>query len=108
MAYHTTPSPCGERFEVLYKLFCSQANIDGRAQEICIEQTVEFPQDLLPAGDIPEQVVGRVEEIQSGPGGACVRISYPVEAAGNDLVQLLNTIFGNTSLKAGVRVERLL
>jgi len=31
-----------------------------------------------------------------------------VEAAGDDLVQLLNTIFGNTSLKPCVRVERLI
>lgn len=108
MIYHTTPSPCGERFEVLYKLNCSPADVDTRAQEICIEQTVEFPQDLLPIGDIPDHVIGRVEEIQSELGKAWVRISYPVEAAGNDLVQLLNTIFGNTSLKSGVRVEKLL
>jgi len=108
MTYRTFPSPCGERFEVLYKLFCSPADLEARAKDICIEQTVEFPQDLLPPGDIPEQVVGRVEDIQAGLGEACVRISYPVEAAGDDLVQLLNTIFGNTSLKSRVRLEKLL
>jgi len=108
MVYHTSPSPCGERFEVLYRLFCSPADLETRAQDICIEQTVEFPQDLLPPGDIPEHVVGRVEEIRTAPGEAWVRISYPVEVAGDDLVQLLNTIFGNTSLKSSVRVEKLL
>src|SRR5574341_2284107 len=108
MTYHTSPSPCGERFEVLYKLFCSPAELDTRAKDICIEQTVEFPPDLLPPGDIPEQVVGRVEETRTAQGEAWVRISYPVEAAGDDLVQLLNTIFGNTSLKSSVRVEKLL
>jgi ribulose-bisphosphate carboxylase large chain len=108
MNYRTFPSPCGERFGVLYKLSGSPADLEARAQEICVEQTVEFPVDLLPPGDIPEQVLGRVEEIQTTPGGARVRISYPVEAAGDDLVQLLNTVFGNTSLKSGVKVEKLL
>lgn len=108
IAYHTSPSPCGERFEVLYRLFCSAGDLNIRAMDICIEQTVEFPADLLPPGDIPEKVVGRVEEQHNAPSGAYVRISYPIEAAGNDLVQLLNTVFGNTSLKPGVRVEKLL
>ncbi len=107
MVYKTTPSPSGNRFEVLYKLSCSPAEVDKLAQEICVEQTVEFPQDLLPAGDIPDQVVGRVQEIQSGADAAHVRISYPVEAAGADLVQLLNTLFGNTSLKSDVRLEKI-
>jgi ribulose-bisphosphate carboxylase large chain len=108
MAYHTNPPPCGERFEVLYRLSCQPDMLETLAQDICIEQTVEFPADLLPAGDIPDHVIGRVEEVQAAPSGTLVRISYPLEAAGDDLVQLLNTVFGNTSLKPGVRVEKLL
>jgi ribulose-bisphosphate carboxylase large chain len=106
--YRIYPPASGIRFEVLYRLFCSPADVDAQARDICIEQTVEFPADLLPPGDIPEQVIGRVEEIQMMTGSATVRISYPIEAAGINLVQLLNTIFGNTSLKPGVRVEKLL
>ena len=108
MIYHTSPSPCGNRFDVLYRLYCNSEDLNTRAISICIEQTVEFPAELLPPGDIPEQIVGRIEETNTTPDGAFVRISYPVEAAGNDLVQLLNTIYGNTSLKPGVRVEKIL
>jgi ribulose-bisphosphate carboxylase large chain len=108
MTYYTSPPPCGKRLEVLYRLACSPEDIDSRAMDICNEQTVEFPTELLPPGDIPDTVLGRIEEIQAQPVGALVRISYPVEAAGNSLVQLLNTVYGNTSLKTDVRVEKLL
>jgi ribulose-bisphosphate carboxylase large chain len=108
MTYHTSPAPSGKRFEVLYRLWGDPDDLERRAMDICIEQTVEFPADLLPEGDIPEQVIGRIEELQPVASGALVRISYPLESAGNSLVQLLNTIYGNTSLKPGVRVEKLL
>jgi ribulose-bisphosphate carboxylase large chain len=32
-------------------------------------------------------------------------VSYPDEAAGGDLLQFLNVVFGNTSLQPGIRVE---
>src|SRR5438128_744974 len=34
-------------------------------------------------------------------------ISYAVEAAGRELTQMLNVIFGNSSMKDGVRVEHI-
>jgi ribulose-bisphosphate carboxylase large chain len=34
-------------------------------------------------------------------------ISFDIESAGADLVQLLNVLFGNISLKPGIRLERL-
>ena len=98
----------GERFEVRYSVRGGREEALSRAEEVCLEQTVELPADLLPAGDIRDHVVGRIERFEPlGEECAEVDISYAVEAAGTELPQLLNVVFGNTSIKPGVRVLRL-
>lgn len=102
-----SPPLIGERFTVVYHLTGNSEEAQTKAWDACIEQTVEFPYDLLPAGDIPEQIIGRIENLEPiGNTKFEATISYPVEVAGLDLIQLLNVIFGNTSIKPGVRVER--
>jgi ribulose-bisphosphate carboxylase large chain len=104
-----TPPLSGERFQVIYRMNGSYDEAMAKAQDACIEQTVEFPSDLLPAGDIPNQIIGRIEAVnKSFNDFNDITISYPVEDAGGDLVQLLNVIFGNTSIKPGIRVEKLI
>ncbi|HWQ09961.1 MAG TPA: RuBisCO large subunit C-terminal-like domain-containing protein [Holophaga sp.] len=98
----------GERFRVDYVVSGTEAEALAKADAICVEQTVEFPRDLLPAGPIPDEIVGRVEAFEpAGEGAFRVRISYAVECAGGDLVQLLNVLFGNISLMPGIRVVDL-
>ena len=98
----------GERFSILYRLGGTEDEARARARDICLEQTVEFPEDLVPPGPIRDQVVGRLEEFQqSGEQTYLARISFPVEAAGDDLSQLLNVVLGNISLKPGIRAEAL-
>ncbi len=98
----------GVRFEVTYALWGREQEARLRAREICYEQTVEFPEDLTPAGPIREQLVGRIEDFSpAGEGRYLARISYAVESAGCHLLQVLNVVFGNTSLQPGVKVERL-
>ncbi len=75
-----------------------------KAALIGLEQTVELPRALLEA-DLAERMTGRVEEVrQTGPRAARVTLSYPIEAIGADLPQCLNLLFGNISLKPGIRV----
>lgn len=107
--YRVYPPVSGERFQVLYRLQGSQAEARAKAEDICIEQTVEFPIDLLPPGDIPNQVIGRVEDFCPSEDETAwlAWISFPVEDAGCDLTQFLNTVFGNISIKPGIRVEKL-
>lgn len=134
----------GERFRVTYRLDAriasDEAEARARAREIAVEQTVEFPIELIPSGDLRDRIVGQVEEVRpsaiaaprgisAGASGAAERenatsahgavqnagkasgwsatIGYAVETAGPDLTQLLNVVFGNSSLKPGIRVERL-
>ena len=98
----------GDRFKVVYRLVGDEAEARATAEDTCIEQTVEFPRELVPDGDIRDHILGRIESLSLvDPYHYEAVISYAVETTGFELIQLLNVIFGNTSLKPGVRVERL-
>ena len=98
----------GERLTVVYRLTGDEVQAREKARAICFEQTVEFPEELVPEGDIREQVVGRLERLEAVAAGRWeTAISYAVETTGFELTQLLNVVFGNSSLKPGIRVERL-
>jgi len=98
----------GETFAAVYHLSGGEEEAYAGALDICIEQTVEFPSDLLPEGDIREQLVGRLASFRElGAHHFEAVIHYPVEVTGWELPQLLNVAFGNSSMKAGIRLARL-
>ncbi len=106
----------GERFAAVYRIAGDESEARQRARAICVEQTIEFPAELVAPGDIHDHVLGRVESFRP-TGGAPetptrdtaweATISYAVEVAGGELTQLVNVVFGNVSLTPGVRLERL-
>lgn len=103
MAEHTLS---GDRFTVRYEISGDADLAHAKAVDICYEQTVEFPADLTPGGYI-QDFVGQIQDKREvGPEHHLVTISFPCEAAGDELTQFLNVLFGNTSIKPGVRVER--
>ncbi len=98
----------GERFAVIYRLTGSEAEVSAKAADICLEQTVELPDDLVKDTHIREHILGQVfslRRLESKLFEAV--ITYAVETVGRELTQLLNVIFGNISFKPGIRVERL-
>ncbi len=96
-----------DRLAITYALTCSPGESpEEKARDIALEQTVELPADCVPA-EILEAVVGRIDVLDAEGDRARVRISYPVEAVGGELPQLLNLLFGNVSMKAGIRVEAI-
>ena len=98
----------GERFSVTYRISGSEGDARAKAEHICIEQTIEFPADEVPDGAIREHVFGRLELFEPWGGESFKAIiSYAVEIAAGELTQLLNVIFGNSSIKPGIRVEHL-
>lgn len=98
----------GERFQVLYTIAGDKQEALEKAEAICVEQTVEFPQDLLPPGSLRDEILGRIEAFHPVDRDHYQAwVSYAVDIAGSELPQLLNVIFGNTSIKPGIRVERL-
>ena len=98
----------GSRFTVSYLITGSDAEAQTTAKDISFEETVEFPEDLTPVGPITEHIVGRIEDLRNvGPELFCADISYAVEIVAGDLTQLLNVVFGNISLKPGIKVKSL-
>ncbi|MGE5173617.1 MAG: RuBisCO large subunit C-terminal-like domain-containing protein [Betaproteobacteria bacterium] len=97
-----------DRLVVVYRIFGNEKEARAKAEDICIEQTVEFPADEVPEGIIRDHVFGRIESFERHDAESFKTvISYAVEIAAGELTQLLNVIFGNSSIKPGIRVERL-
>ncbi len=98
----------GDRFFVTYRLSGNENEARTKARDICAEQSVEFPVELLPPGAIPEKIVGRIEEFRRETEGTWLAtISFAEEIAGGEFTQFLNVIFGNISIKAGIQVARI-
>ena len=98
----------GDRFSVTYRLFGGEAEARAKAEDICIEQTVEFPEEEVPEGIIRDHVFGRLEHFGTWNGdGFKAIISYATEIAAGELTQFMNIVFGNSSIKPGIRVEHL-
>ncbi|KXX64417.1 RuBisCO large subunit C-terminal-like domain-containing protein [Marichromatium gracile] len=98
----------GERLTATYHLRASAAEAEARARAICVEQTVEFPPELIAEAAIHDQVIGEVRALRPlAPGRFELVVAYPVEAAGGELTQLINLLFGNISIQPGVRLVDL-
>jgi len=102
------PGLSGERFAVRYWLAGSEADARALAEAARVEQSVEFPAELIPEGDIRDHITGRLEGLERSPdGGYLAAISFAVETTGRELPQLLNLCWGTGSFFGGFRVERL-
>lgn len=98
-----------ERFQVIYHIRGTEAQALEKAKIICLEQTVEVDSILVPDGFIAEHIVGQLVDFSAlGPQHYAATISYALETTAFELTQLLNVIFGNSSLKPGIRVQRIL
>ena len=98
----------GVRFIATYAITGPHDAARGRAEGIAVEQTIEFPADLVADDDIRRHVIGRIESVEvAGAALSHVRISYALETTGGELPQLLNVLFGNCSLYPGVRLVGL-
>ena len=99
-----------EQFSVLYHIAADSIHEAATvAQRIAVEQTIEFPVDLVNDRYILDTVVGKLGEItlSDNRDGYLAWISYSLDVVGMELTQLLNVIFGNSSMQPGIRVEDL-
>ena len=88
-----------DRFTVTYHVRSDAASIAGRAAGIAVEQSVEMPLAAIDEPAVLTDIAGEVQGIDDLGGGVfSVRIGLAVETAGDDPGQLLNMLFGNTSL----------
>lgn len=93
-------------FTVTYSLPGPEQAARHLAEAICVEQTIEFPADLVWKEDIRTGIIARVDCLEARIDGrfeAVLRFNETI--AGTELTQLINVLFGNASLLPGVRLE---
>ena len=98
----------GQRFSVEYHLHGSAAEASERADLLCIEQTVEAADHVIPSGAIRDQLLGQVIELESlSPALHRAVISFPIELLDGSVSTLLHMTFGMAGLRGQVRVTDL-
>ncbi len=75
------------------------------AFDICIEQSVEFPFEFITDKYIKQNIVGKIISIKQKQKKYFAKIAYNNLTAGKEFTQFLNVLFGNTSLKQGIKLE---
>jgi ribulose-bisphosphate carboxylase large chain len=94
---------------VTYRVQADGASIDERAEALLLEQTVELPRSALHDAEAAARVVGHVVSIHRiGDREHRVRLAQPAAAATDDPAQVMNVLFGNSSLQPDVVLEDVL
>ena len=94
------------RLQAIYHIHSDARSIGARARAIAVEQSVEMPVAAIADEFVRSEIVGRVEAIaEKEPGLFEVRISLATQTIGGDPGQLINMLFGNTSLHEDVVLD---
>jgi ribulose-bisphosphate carboxylase large chain len=93
------------RFLVTYHVRASAETIAARARAIAVEQSVEMPLEAIDVPEVLRDIVAQVADIADLGGDVfAVRIALATATIGGDAAQLLNMLFGNTSLHDDVEL----
>ena len=93
---------------ITYQLTCApHEEPHAKAEDIALEQTAEMPRNTV-AGDVAARLIGTVEMVERLDGDRwSAVIAYDDEAAGADVLQLVNLMFGGISMKSGIGITDL-
>lgn len=95
----------GSRLTAHYRVHAEAGTIEHRAFCIALEQSVEVTPDVIRSPAIQSDIVGRVETIEDeGEGWFEVRIGLATATIGTDAGQLVNMLFGNSSMYDDVQL----
>jgi ribulose-bisphosphate carboxylase large chain len=91
------------RLIAVYHIRCDASSAEERARSIAVEQSVEMPVAGIDDEYVRSDIIGRVESVRDLGGGHFeARVSLAPETVGGDAGQLINMLFGNTSLHEDV------
>jgi ribulose-bisphosphate carboxylase large chain len=94
-----------ERIRVTYRLQVPAAEAARRAEVLALEQSIEMPAEAVTDARVLRDVVARVESIEPETATtALAHLALSGESVGSDAGQLMNMLFGNSSLHADVQV----
>jgi ribulose-bisphosphate carboxylase large chain len=91
---------------VTYLVRAAAGCVAERAEALLLEQAVELPRAAVRDRWVAEHILGCVEEIRAVEDGVHrVTIAHPLATAAADPAQLLNVLFGNSSLQPDLLLE---
>lgn len=92
-------------FEITYQITVLEGEqIDQKIEDICIEQSAELSRNLLD-DHIQKEIIGTLtSKEQLEDQSYKVIIAWPVVILGREITQFLNVLYGNISLKEGIRI----
>jgi ribulose-bisphosphate carboxylase large chain len=94
-----------ERLLATYHVTCPAHAVAARAEAIAIEQSIEMPPSAVREQRVLDDYLGRVESITPlSPGLHRVVIALSAGTVGGEPGQMMNMLFGNTSLQADVEL----
>ena len=95
-----------DRITAIYHVRDSADRIAARAEEIAVEQSVEMPVSAISDQGVLDDIVGKVEDIRDIGGDTFeVRIGLAVATTGPEAGQLMNMLFGNSSIHADMALH---
>ncbi|HPV83338.1 MAG TPA: RuBisCO large subunit C-terminal-like domain-containing protein [Nitrospira sp.] len=98
----------GQRFSVEYHIHGSKEAAQRRAALLCIDQTVEAADHVIPSGAIRDQLLGQVVGVNSLKDGIYRAVlTFPVELLDGTMGTLLHMSFGMAGLQDNVRLTNL-
>src|SRR5262245_57388162 len=87
------------RISAVYRIASTAEDIEAKAYNLAVEQSVEMPLDAVADPRIREEIAGRVEHIEpDGAGRYRVRVGLAAATLGEDPGQFMTVLFGNSSL----------
>ena len=94
-----------EALRVVYRLQAVGTDATRRAEALALEQSIEMPVEAVTDDRVLNDVVARVEAIEpKADGTSLARLVLSAESIGHDAGQMMNMLFGNSSLLDDVRV----
>ncbi len=94
------------RLTATYAVRADRASIAARAEALALEQSVEVPLAAVRDARVRDEVVARVESIAPRDDDRHdIRIAMAIETTGHEPGQLLNMLFGNSSLHDDVELS---
>lgn len=95
-------------FEVTYRLVLQQGeSLEEKITGICLEQSVELPGSVI-SDQLKRDVVGQPTDPEKiGEKAYQLTIRWPHANLGGESSQLLNILYGNISMKPGIRITQV-
>jgi ribulose-bisphosphate carboxylase large chain len=97
-----------DRVLATYRLQVPADQAARRAEALALEQSIEMPAAAVLDERVLREVVARVDHVALQPDGSSLaQLALSAESIGSDAGQLLNMLFGNSSLHTDVTLEQV-